>query len=119
MGDLTAHFSRREFACRCGCGRDSIDFLTLTLLEDVRGHFNQPISIHSGYRCHAYNGMVHGAEDSQHLRGRAVDFVVTGILPDEVAAYLKWRYPGKFGVGSYRSFTHFDTRTDGPARWEG
>jgi len=119
VGDLTQHFSRHEFACKCKCGRDTIDFLTLTLLEDVRDHFNQPITVHSAFRCPAYNAMVNGAENSQHLVGRAVDFVVTGVLPEEVASYLKWRYPGKFGIGSYKSFTHFDTRSGPAARWTG
>ena len=119
MGDLTTHFSRQEFACKCGCGHDTMDFMTLTLLEDVREHFGNPITVHSAHRCEAYNRKVGGATDSQHLRGRAVDFTVAGVFPDEVYAYLVSRYPNAYGVGSYRSFTHFDTRSDGPARWEG
>ena len=25
MGDLSEHFDRREFTCRCGCGADQVD----------------------------------------------------------------------------------------------
>ena len=125
MGDLSKHFNRREFACKCGCGDDSVDYQTVVELEDVREHFGARIDISSAYRCLRHNnkpvseGGVGSNSASQHPRARAVDFTVEGIGPPEVQAYLKLKHPGKYGIGSYSKFTHLDTRTNGPARWDG
>lgn len=119
MGDLSTNFSRHEFACKCGCGADSVDYMTLLILEDIRDHFRRPVIIHSAHRCADYNQEVGGADHSQHPLARAVDFSVDSVHASEVQAYLKLRYPGMYGIGSYSSFTHIDTRTKGPARWDG
>lgn len=117
MGDLSTHFSRAEFACKCGCGYDSIDYETLAILEDVRGHFGQAITVTSAHRCEEKNAEVGGAKDSQHLRARAVDFQVAGVSPADVQSYLRSRYQNIYGIGAYATFTHLDTRSNGPARW--
>jgi len=116
MGDLTTNFSRHEFACRCGCGLATIDYELLRTLEVLRAHFSQPITVTSGHRCRQSNALAGGSELSQHLDGRACDFVVAGTTPGEVQTYLKLRYPRKFGIGCYPEFTHLDSR-DHPARW--
>lgn len=119
MGDLSPHFSRHEFACKDGCGRDTMDYETLTVIEDVRSHFGVSTTVNSGYRCAAHNKAVGGASNSQHLYGRAADIVVSGVAPSKVYDYLSKKYPNKYGVGKYSTFTHIDTRTNGPARWSG
>jgi uncharacterized protein YcbK (DUF882 family) len=117
MGDLSKNFSRVEFACNDGCGFDTIDAETLQVLEAMRQHFRTPITINSGCRCPSHNRKVGGASNSQHLYGRAVDVVVSGINPPSVAQYLETTYPGQYGIGRYATFTHLDTRTNGPSRW--
>jgi uncharacterized protein YcbK (DUF882 family) len=119
MGDLSLNFSRVEFACKCGCGLNSIDTETLAALEEMRSHFQVPVSILSAHRCPSHNKKVGGAINSQHLYARAVDIKVTDKTPKEVYDYLNQRYPSKYGLGLYRTFTHLDTRTNGPARWTG
>lgn len=114
---LSAHFKRSEFACSCGCGFDSIDVETLEILEAVRTGFDAPVIVTSGARCEDYNRQVGGAENSQHLVGRAADIKVKGATPDEVSQYVIHRYPHA-SIGLYRTFVHIDTRTNGPARWE-
>lgn len=116
--DLSNHFQRREFACKCGCGFDTVDLETLVLLEDIRTHFDVPVTINSGCRCEAYNRQVGGAASSQHLLGRAADIRVQGIDPGVVATYVETQHPDA-SVGRYNTFTHVDTRTSGPARWGG
>lgn len=116
MGDLSAHFSRREFACNCGCGADTVDAELLTLLERAREHFGAPITITSGHRCREYNRRVGGARDSQHLRGRAADIKVNGVSPAKVYAWFADWHRG--GLGKYHTFTHVDTR-HGAVRWSG
>jgi uncharacterized protein YcbK (DUF882 family) len=117
MGDLSEHFNRAEFRCKCGqCDCDTIDAATLQLLEDLRAHYDAPIVINSGHRCAAHNAFVGGAASSQHLVGRAADIVVQGVPAHEVYELLDPVHPG--GLGRYDSFTHVDTRNY-RARWSG
>lgn len=119
MGDLTTHFSRHEFACKCGCGFDTVDVETLLVLEDIHDWFgNKPITINSGCRCAHHNRKEGGAARSQHVKARGVDFVVKDVHADEVADYLEEKYPNKYGIGRYNGRTHIDTRTGSAARWD-
>jgi uncharacterized protein YcbK (DUF882 family) len=111
---ISEHFSRSEFSCACGCGRDTVDAALLTILEKIRTHFDRPVHITSGHRCEDYNRQVGGSSNSQHLHGRAADIVVQGIpasLVQELCEDLN--VPG---LGKYETFTHIDTRS-GHARW--
>ena len=116
MDKISQHFLRSEFACKCECGFDTVDVSLIELLEAVRLRFDRPITINSGCRCEAYNREIGGSENSQHMLGRAADFVIDGIDPSLVQdACDELDAPG---LGRYDSFTHVDTRT-GNARWFG
>ena len=115
MGDLSTHFSRKEFACQCGCGFNTVDSLLLEALESIREHFDSPITITSGCRCLTHNAAVGGVEDSQHTKGRASDIQVSGTSPTIVSKYV--RSLGILSVGSYDTFTHIDSRSGIPQRW--
>jgi len=117
VSKISVHFDRTEFACKCGCGFDTVDIELVELLEDIRTHFNSPVIINSGHRCTQHNKKVGGGSKSQHLRGRAADIEVSGVSPTVVAAYVDQLYPDMYGLGRYSSFTHVDTRT-GKARWD-
>lgn len=114
MGTLSKHFDRSEFVCKCGCGLDTVDFKLVEMLEQVREHFGTPVTINSGCRCPAYNAKIGGEKASQHMRGRAADIVVRGVLSSVVADFCETLAPG--GLGRYNNFTHVDSR-DGKARW--
>ena len=88
------------------------------MLEDVRDHFGKPVSIYSGCRCDKYNKYVGGSKGSKHKQGRASDIGVKDTPPSEVYNYLVNKYPGKYGIGNYATFTHIDTRAN-QARWRG
>jgi len=111
------YFRRAEFACRCGCGFDSVDTETLGIIEAVREHFDVPVKITSASRCPAYNADVGGSAVSQHMKGRACDIQVQGVEPSVVAAYVETLLLGAGGLGRYKTFTHVDTRTGRP--WRG
>jgi len=110
------YFKRSEFACKCGCGADTIDYELVRALDDIREHFDRPVVVTSGVRCKAYNRAVGGADGSQHLRGRAADITVYGTPPAVVADLAEQM--GLGGVGRYDTFTHIDTR-HGRSRWRG
>lgn len=112
MGDLSKNFSRHEFACKCGCGLDTVDAALVPVLQDIRDHFNAPVKITSGHRCAEHNRRVGGAARSQHLYGRAADIQVAGHSPKEVQDYLVAKYPDQLGVGFNDRFTHIDTRNN-------
>jgi zinc D-Ala-D-Ala carboxypeptidase len=59
------------------------------VLEPVRGHFQRPIVVHSGYRCPAVNAAIGGSKTSQHCKGEAVDFHVSGYSVYEVAEWIE------------------------------
>jgi uncharacterized protein YcbK (DUF882 family) len=120
MGDLSLHFNRAEFACRCGCGfgarpRDVSPAL-VRVLEQIRLHFDAPVVIQSGCRCAKHNRNVGGAARSQHVNGAAADIKVQGVSPKVVADWLSSAYPRTYGIGRYRTWTHIDVRLS-PSRW--
>jgi uncharacterized protein YcbK (DUF882 family) len=116
MGDISKHFSRSEFECKCGCGFNTVDVELVSVLEDLRQNLGQPVIINSACRCPSHNERVGGGKNSQHLLGRAADIVVRGVDPSEVHNYIKLMYPLSLGLGAYDDFTHLDTRT-GKGRW--
>lgn len=117
MGDISKNFDRSEFACKCGCGADTVDVELITVLEDLRYRFVFPIVINSGTRCGRHNKAEGGGKNSQHLDGKAADFVVKGVQADEVADCLEQLYGTKYGIGRYNGRTHLDVRST-PARWD-
>lgn len=111
MMNISQHFRRSEFACRCGCGFDDVNLKLIEVLEDVRNHFNAPVYINSGCRCPRHNQSVGGTRHSQHILGNAADISVKRVNPKSVADYLESKYPNKFGIGRYKTFTHIDVRS--------
>lgn len=114
--DVSEHFNRSEFACRCGCGFDTIDTATLAALENIRDYFGQPITINSACRCINHNTQIGGAARSQHIFARASDIVVKDVTPADVADYAT---EIGLSVGRYSTFTHIDTRSGPTAYWFG
>lgn len=111
---LNEYFSRKEFACKCGCGFDAVDTELLDVLTDVREKFG-PVTITSGNRCPKHNAAVGGVHNSKHTKGIAAD-IQTPASPKHVQDYLEAKYSGKYGIGRYTSWTHIDVREE-PARW--
>jgi uncharacterized protein YcbK (DUF882 family) len=110
------NFQRNEFACRCGCGADTVDAELLAVLQDLRTHFMRPVIITSGHRCFSHNHMIGGAGGSMHLTGKAADIIVMFAEPSAVYRYLDFEYPDCYGIGNYTRWTHIDVR-DKKRRW--
>lgn len=89
---------------------------TQTLLSEVFDK-SLPVIITSGYRTEKHNRTLEGAaQNSEHLRGRAIDLVLPTITPQQVA--LAGIRAGAGGVGVYKNFTHLDVGQVG-RRWHG
>lgn len=95
---LSAHFTLQELVASVTALREGIDntprapdilhhlYRLAQALEQVRALCgNQPLYVHSGYRCEALNTKVGGAPFSAHLSGRAADFdPPPGLTHDDV-----------------------------------
>lgn len=117
MGDLSKHFNREEFKCKCGnCNFDTVDYELVRVLESIREYFDSPVTINSACRCARHNANVGGVPKSKHLYGIAADIVVKHTIPAYIQEYLKATCPEKYGIGCYNDFTHIDVRQK-KARW--
>jgi uncharacterized protein YcbK (DUF882 family) len=114
--NISTHFSRLEFACQCGCGFDTIDTSTLSIVKAVRNQFG-PVVVTSGCRCEKHNARVGGSPNSQHKLARAADIKVSSTEPETVYHWVEKHFPHA-SLGLYDTFVHIDTRSDGPARWD-
>jgi uncharacterized protein YcbK (DUF882 family) len=107
---VSKHFNREEFACKCGCGLDTVDVDLLKVLEIVREHFGKPVIINSACRCADHNKSIGGASKSYHVKCQAADIVVKDVPSSQVQEFLQ-EWIG--GLGCYSTFTHIDV---GPER---
>lgn len=122
---LSEHFKVREFGCKDGSDPVFIDSELVELLEKIRVHFDKPLTITSGFRTANHNKAVGGATYSQHCYGKAADIRVTGISPENVAAYAETLLVNRGGIGLYSAglgrangWVHVDVRKD-KSRWKG
>lgn len=111
------YFKRSEFACNCGCGFSTVDYELAEVLDELREHFGQPITITSGCRCPSWNKKVGGEPKSKHMEGIAVDIQVRNINPNIVYSWLNSKYPNTYGLGLYSTWVHVDVREE-KARWK-
>lgn len=116
---LSAHFKVKEFACNDGSDPVFIAPKLVEVLENIRTHFGKAVIINSGYRTVSYNKTVeNSSKTSQHCMGLAADIKVSGVAPEQVAAYAETLLPSIGGIGRYKSFTHIDVRA-AKSRWKG
>jgi len=109
---VSLNFRVHEFACRDGSDAVFLSDKLVNILQAIRSHFGQPLTVTSGYRTPAHNKNVGGVEGSLHLFGMAADIQVAGVSPEDVADYAETLLPGTGGIGRYRDFTHVDVRTE-------
>ena len=94
-----------------------MDVFLVLALQALRDLIGKPIKINSGFRCITHNRRVGGEEGSFHTLGKAVDIVVVGMSPREVAEFAGQIHAFRNGgIGYYPSWTHLDNRGK-KARW--
>lgn len=97
MTQLSKHFSLAEMTASAtakargltnqpnATQRAALVALCVNILEPVRAHFGKPVRITSGYRSFTPN--------SQHGRGEAADFEITGVPNVQVARWIRDNLP--------------------------
>jgi hypothetical protein len=68
---------------------EALNNISEKILVPVREHFGAPTMVVSGYRSPELNRKLGASETSAHLRGEAVDVVVTNIPPKTVACWIQ------------------------------
>ena len=88
-------FERSEFKCTCG-GRGCDGFPVEPAEQLVRNadaarkHFGKVARVSSGIRCKLRNSELPGsAANSLHMRGKAIDFCVTGVSANRLLKYIQ------------------------------
>lgn len=120
------HFSEEELSCH-HCGECIISDRLLELLEQLRYNAGGlPLEISSGYRCEIHNREVGGAENSQHVKGTAVDILCPDHLTMGEFLWYVQQLPfdgvGYYYRDEYSGWIHVDVRdggVDGGYYWEG
>ncbi len=112
---VSEHFQLYEFACSDGTDKVMYSTTIVRMLEQIRAHFGGPITITSGNRSYAFNKKIHGARNSAHVIGRAVDFVCHyrngKVVPGKkVCVYLESTVKWKWGIGYMGNAVHMDTK---------
>ena len=92
------------------CSHGSIESIDLTLvlaLETLEREFGLDLDFSSGYRCKACNAAAGGVENSPHLRGKAVDILVSNSAErcQLLSSAVKM---GFRRIGIDRGFIHLD-----------
>ncbi len=63
---------------------DNMLDLIFNCLQPIRDLIDKPMIITSGFRCPRVNALVGGKPNSQHLEGKAADFVVKDLTPAQI-----------------------------------
>ena len=98
--NLSQHFTLHELthsdvAARHGLENtpdaEAVEALTVVaqkILEPVRQHFGVPFAPTSGFRCLELNRLVGSKDNSQHVKGEAVDFKIPGQDNYDIALWI-------------------------------
>ena len=124
---LSKNFTLKEFECKCGCEMpdnvlENVKELALSL-QMLRDKIKKPIKVNSSYRCLSHNRTIGSNDSSQHPKGKAVDIVIKGYTPNEVADLIEQLIDEgdilQGGLGLYNTFTHYDIGYNGKKRrWD-
>ena len=68
---------------------DNMLNLIVFCLQPIRELIKKPMIITSGFRCQKVNFLAGGKTNSQHLKGEAVDFKISGMTPAQIINTIK------------------------------
>jgi hypothetical protein len=86
---------------------DNILDLIYFCLQPIRDLMKKPMIITSGYRNKELNKLICGAENSQHMKGQAADFIIQGVEPSYIVKVIKnSNIPYDQLINEYDSWVH-------------
>ena len=68
---------------------DNMLNLIVFCLQPIREKLKKPMIITSGYRNFQVNKLVGGSNTSEHTKGMACDFVVSGMTPAQIVGFVR------------------------------
>ena len=68
--------------------KENMKLLVDKVLQPVRDHFAKSVRVTSGYRSEELCEAIGSSKTSQHAKGEAADFEITGIDNKELAEYI-------------------------------
>lgn len=101
MTQLTEHFTlaecvKSDTADRLGIDNTPDEHVVNSLVatleaiaEPVRKHFGRRVFIRSGFRCLKLNRAIGSKDNSQHVKGEAIDLEVDGVSNHTVAEWIR------------------------------
>lgn len=122
---LSAHFSTKEF--RCKCGKEHETLISTELIEKLEKLYEKldcsKIIVTSGYRCAEHDKAIGGNGIGQHTKGNAADICCYGQDGQPISSKTVCCKAQDIGFGgianinaSYQ-YTHVDVRTG--SKWYG
>ena len=114
MENLSAHFDKSEFICKCGCKQGNLSSLLISRLEKLYKLMDaKAIIVNSGYRCYKHDKAVGGSGYGAHTKNIAADIVVkkqdgTLYSAEDIAEAAE--RIGFGGIGMMNNACHVDTR---------
>ena len=102
------YFTREEFACRCGCGRNEIPDEFIHDLDDLRDECGFPLVINSGWRCENHPKEAVKDKPGEHNRAAADIRASNGY---QLYVIQQYAYALGFrGIAAGAGFVHVDRR---------
>jgi hypothetical protein len=106
------HFTRGEFACKCGGICDGFpaepEEKLVRIADGIREHFAAPAIVTSGVRCSMHNANVGGVVGSRHLLGKAMDFRIVGKSAGEILSYVNQLVGIRYAYAIDAQHVHID-----------
>ena len=109
MGDISAHLSKSEITCKCGCGYSDLKKPAIDLFEKVRHELgDKPLIITSGCRCSRHSVAVGGRSNDMHTRGLALDVRSDYYTPEQICEAAEKCGANGIGLMKRQGAAHFD-----------
>ena len=68
--------------------KENLKSLSINILQKIRNHYGRPVRVTSGYRSPELCVAIGSSEKSQHAKGEAADFEITGIDNFDLAIWI-------------------------------